>query len=109
MPAQVAQTLLRDNSDGPLPASSIGDRYSDKILVSGNERGVITFAACCRPIPGDEIVGYLSSGKGVVVHREECRNMAELRKTPDRLIEIGGDRPVEIGRASCRERVCQYG
>ncbi|MDP1698377.1 MAG: bifunctional (p)ppGpp synthetase/guanosine-3',5'-bis(diphosphate) 3'-pyrophosphohydrolase [Xanthomonadaceae bacterium] len=94
MPAQVAQTLLRDKDDGALPASALSERYSDKILVSGNERGVITFAACCRPIPGDAIMGYLSSGKGVVVHREECRNVAEFRKTPDRLIAIDWDRQV---------------
>ncbi|PKM07473.1 MAG: bifunctional GTP diphosphokinase/guanosine-3',5'-bis(diphosphate) 3'-diphosphatase [Gammaproteobacteria bacterium HGW-Gammaproteobacteria-4] len=95
MPAQVAQTLLRDKDDGALPASAFNGSYSEKILVSGNERGVITFAACCRPIPGDEIMGYLSSGKGVVVHRLECRNVAEFRKTPDRLIAIDWDRHVE--------------
>jgi guanosine-3',5'-bis(diphosphate) 3'-pyrophosphohydrolase len=95
MPAQVAQTLLRDKDDGALPASAFNGSYSEKILVSGNERGVITFAACCRPIPGDEIMGYLSSGKGVVVHRLECRNVAEFRKTPDRLIAIDWDRQVD--------------
>jgi len=95
MPVQVAQTLLRDKDDGALPASAFNGSYSEKILVSGNERGVITFAACCRPIPGDEIMGYLSSGKGVVVHRLECRNVAEFRKTPDRLIAIDWDRQVE--------------
>jgi len=95
MPAQVAQALSRDKDNDAPPASALRDGYSGKILISGHERGVITFAACCRPIPGDEIMGYLSSGKGVVVHRQECRNVAELRKTPDRLLAIDWDHQVE--------------
>ena len=46
------------------------------------------------PIPGDEIMGYHSTGKGVVVHRVECPNVAEYRKSPERLLEIGWDREV---------------
>jgi len=84
--------------------------HVDKILVSGSERGVITFAACCRPIPGDEIMGYLSSGKGVVVHRLECRNVAEFRKTPERWVAIDWDRQVEGDyRAALRIDATGYG
>lgn len=94
MPAQVAQVLLRGADAVSLP-TSLAPGAGDKILVDGSERGVITFAACCRPIPGDEIMGYLSSGKGVVVHRLECRNVAEFRKTPERWVAIDWDRHVE--------------
>ncbi len=96
MPAQVAQVLLR-GADAVSPSTSTDVLLGggDKILVNGSERGVITFAACCRPIPGDEIMGYLSSGKGVVVHRLECRNVAEFRKTPERWVAIDWDRHVE--------------
>jgi guanosine-3',5'-bis(diphosphate) 3'-pyrophosphohydrolase len=41
----------------------------DKILITGAERGVISFANCCLPVPGDEIMGYHTAGKGIVVHR----------------------------------------
>ena len=96
MPAQVAQVLLR-GADAVSPSASTEVLLGggDKILVNGSERGVITFAACCRPIPGDEIMGYLSSGKGVVVHRLECRNVAEFRKTPERWVAIDWDHHVE--------------
>lgn len=94
MPAQVAQVLLRGADALSMPPTEVPG-HVDKILVSGGERGVITFAACCRPIPGDEIMGYLSSGKGVVVHRLECRNVAEFRKTPERWVAIDWDRQVE--------------
>ena len=66
----------------------------ERILITGAERGVVSFAQCCMPIPGDEIMGYHSTGKGVVVHRVECPNVAEYRKSPERLVEIGWDREV---------------
>ena len=67
----------------------------EKIRITGAERGVLSFANCCHPLPGDEIVGYLSSGKGIVVHREECPNVAELRKQPERRVSIEWDRDVQ--------------
>ena len=66
----------------------------ERILITGNERGVITFANCCLPIPGDDIMGYHTAGKGIVVHRMECPNVAEYRKSPDRWVAIGWDREV---------------
>ena len=55
---------------------------------------MISFAQCCLPIPRDEIMGYHSAGKGIVVHRMECPNLAELRKSPERWVAIGWDREV---------------
>ena len=56
---------------------------------------MLSFAACCHPIPGDEIMGYLSAGKGVVVHRADCPNVAEYRKFPERCVPMAWDRNVE--------------
>jgi len=67
---------------------------TDRILITGNERGVITFANCCLPIPGDEIMGYHTAGRGIVVHRMECPNVSELRKSPERWVPVGWDREV---------------
>jgi guanosine-3',5'-bis(diphosphate) 3'-pyrophosphohydrolase len=66
----------------------------EKILINGSERGVVTFAGCCQPIPGDEIMGYHTAGKGIVVHRMDCPNLAELRKSPERWVPIGWDTTV---------------
>ncbi|MBY0378687.1 MAG: TGS domain-containing protein, partial [Gammaproteobacteria bacterium] len=52
------------------------------LLIKGSEGLVVTFAACCKPIPGDVIVGILSSGKGMVVHREQCPEIVHLHGTP---------------------------
>ncbi|MEN1726921.1 MAG: bifunctional (p)ppGpp synthetase/guanosine-3',5'-bis(diphosphate) 3'-pyrophosphohydrolase [Pseudomonadota bacterium] len=50
------------------------------LTVGGQEGSAITFAACCHPIPGDPVMGYLSPGKGIVVHRQRCPNVVGLRK-----------------------------
>jgi GTP diphosphokinase / guanosine-3',5'-bis(diphosphate) 3'-diphosphatase len=55
---------------------------------------VLSFGNCCNPVPGDDIVGYLSSGKGIVVHRQDCPNLPEYKKTPERIVPIDWDRDV---------------
>jgi guanosine-3',5'-bis(diphosphate) 3'-pyrophosphohydrolase len=67
---------------------------TEKILISGAERGVLSFGNCCYPVPGDDIFGYLSAGKGIVVHRQDCPNVPEYRKTPERIVAIDWDREV---------------
>ncbi|HVR82130.1 MAG TPA: bifunctional (p)ppGpp synthetase/guanosine-3',5'-bis(diphosphate) 3'-pyrophosphohydrolase [Luteimonas sp.] len=100
MPAQVAQALARQKPSTPdllgkLRLPQQGERLlGDTILITGNERGVITFANCCLPIPGDEIMGYHTAGRGIVVHRLECPNVAGYRKSPERWVAIGWDREV---------------
>jgi guanosine-3',5'-bis(diphosphate) 3'-pyrophosphohydrolase len=93
MPAQVAQTLAAQEQEPDLlrPAHVV---LQERILITGAERGVVSFAQCCMPIPGDEIMGYHTAGKGIVVHRLECPNVAEYRKSPERWVPIGWDRQV---------------
>jgi guanosine-3',5'-bis(diphosphate) 3'-pyrophosphohydrolase len=90
MPDQVAAQLVQTRRAEGEPATP----STEKILITGSERGVLTFGNCCHPVPGDEIVGYLSAGKGIVVHRQDCPNVAEYRKTPERMIAIDWDRAV---------------
>jgi GTP pyrophosphokinase len=49
--------------------------------IAGTEGMVVNYARCCYPIPGDEIIGFMSSGRGIVIHRDNCPNLAEYRKT----------------------------
>ena len=49
---------------------------------------MVRLAKCCRPVPGDTIVGYVSLGRGITIHREDCRNMTALRKSPERFTEV---------------------
>ena len=89
--AQVARSLLQlhDEASAQLRIHDV-----EKIRITGAERGVLSFGNCCHPVPGDEIMGYLSAGKGIVVHRTECPNMPEFRKSPERCVEIAWDTSV---------------
>ncbi|MDQ3286820.1 MAG: bifunctional (p)ppGpp synthetase/guanosine-3',5'-bis(diphosphate) 3'-pyrophosphohydrolase [Pseudomonadota bacterium] len=93
MPSQVAGVLAREQSGEP-QRQDRAPLSQDKILITGAERGIITFANCCLPLPGDDIMGYHTAGKGIVVHRLDCSNVAEYRKSPDRWVVIGWDRQV---------------
>ena len=94
MPAQVAQTLVQGAvTEPPLPSKA--RMGGGQILINGSERGVLSFAGCCYAIPGDEIMGYISAGKGVVVHRTNCPNVAGYRKNPERCVPMAWDRYVE--------------
>ena len=96
MPTQVAQVLAHrvpDKSDGLNLAMGVA-LHGEKILITGAERGVVTFANCCMPIPGDDVMGYHTTGRGIVVHRMDCANVVEYRKSPERWVSIGWDRQV---------------
>jgi guanosine-3',5'-bis(diphosphate) 3'-pyrophosphohydrolase len=95
MPAQVARMMVHGSDEHPQVPSALPLSPSDKIMISGSERGVLSFAHCCHPIPGDDIMGYLSAGKGVVVHRLDCPNVSEYRKFPERCVPMAWDRSVE--------------
>ena len=63
--------------------------------IAGTEGSVVSYAHCCYPIPGDEIVGFMSSGRGIVIHRDRCRNLAEYRKHPAKWIPVNWTRGVK--------------
>jgi guanosine-3',5'-bis(diphosphate) 3'-pyrophosphohydrolase len=58
------------------------------LAIKGTEGMVVTFARCCRPIPGDEIAALFSPGKGIVVHRRECRNLGDFQTQKDRWLDV---------------------
>jgi len=61
------------------------------IKVKGVDDVVVRLAECCHPVPGDEIVGYVSLGRGITIHRDDCKNVAALRKSPERFTDVDWD------------------
>lgn len=58
------------------------------VKVQGINNLLITFAKCCQPLPGDRITGFVVRGKGVVIHRTDCKNVPKLLENPDRNIDV---------------------
>jgi RelA/SpoT family (p)ppGpp synthetase len=104
MAALVARRLLPDDS------GEVGAGQAAPLVIAGTEGMVVTYGRCCHPIPGDTIFGYLSAGRGIVIHREDCGNLAEFRKQPDKWVAVEWESrlnrtfPVEI-RAEVHNRL----
>lgn len=88
LPQVVAAVLL-----GQSGASLENDQSAMEI--KGTEGYVLVYAKCCCPLPGDPIEGFLSPDRGLVVHRENCRNLDDLREQPERLMPLRWDDQIE--------------
>ncbi|MFK8053968.1 MAG: bifunctional (p)ppGpp synthetase/guanosine-3',5'-bis(diphosphate) 3'-pyrophosphohydrolase [Woeseiaceae bacterium] len=64
------------------------DETDRPLTIAGTEGMIVSYARCCSPIPGDPIMGYLSSGRGIVIHRTQCGNLASFRKHAQKWIEV---------------------
>lgn len=64
------------------------DSTGSALAVKGTEGLVVNYGRCCHPIPGDAVIGLLSAGRGLVVHRESCRNVAEQRERANRTVTL---------------------
>ncbi len=58
------------------------------IVVKGIDNCLVKLSKCCNPVPGDNIIGYITKGRGVSIHTTECSNVKDLLQDPDRIIEV---------------------
>ena len=65
------------------------NKAENGIIVKGIENCLVRLSRCCNPVPGDEIIGYITRGRGVSVHRKDCTNVINEMEGDDRLIEVG--------------------
>ncbi|MCL6414308.1 bifunctional GTP diphosphokinase/guanosine-3',5'-bis pyrophosphate 3'-pyrophosphohydrolase [Aestuariirhabdus sp. Z084] len=93
MAYMVAKRLL-ESAPGENKEQLNGGDAEQPLTIRGTEGMVISFARCCSPIPGDPIVGHVSSGKGMVIHSESCRNISDIRHNPERCLEVEWDKHV---------------
>ena len=71
-------------------------RSSNKPLaIRGTEGSVVTYAKCCHPIPGDPILGFVSAGRGIVIHLRGCKNVREFKNSPERWVDVQWEKDVE--------------
>ncbi len=93
MAFMVARRLIpNENQDG----NALEESKSDSALaIRGTEGLLMTFSKCCHPIPGDPIVGYVSAGRGMIVHTESCKNVADIRHDPKKYVSLRWDPGVQ--------------
>ena len=89
--APLVTKVLVQHADGNGEASEI----HTPISIAGTESLVVSYARCCHPIPGDPVMGYLSAGRGVVVHRNICGNLSEFRKQPNKWIAVNWEKDID--------------
>jgi len=102
MPLLIARRLLGEELAPAENPSSQPDQPSGVLYIRGTEGMVVNFARCCRPIPGDAILGVFNPGKGIVIHRQGCSNLGDYAKHGHNWIEaewepqVEGEFPTEI-------------
>ncbi len=87
-----ADDLLQTNRRRSRPTTS-SSQFG--IQVEGISEVMLRLAKCCRPVPGDPICGYISLGRGITIHRDDCPNVAVLRKDPERFTNVSWDGDAE--------------
>nr|MBF6621215.1 bifunctional (p)ppGpp synthetase/guanosine-3',5'-bis(diphosphate) 3'-pyrophosphohydrolase [Patulibacter sp.] len=84
-PSGPVEALLRPDVARRQPT---GTAKSYGVTVDGVDDVMLRMAKCCRPVPGDPIVGYVSLGRGITIHRDDCKNAQQLRKDPERFVPV---------------------
>ncbi|KMJ44580.1 bifunctional GTP diphosphokinase/guanosine-3',5'-bis pyrophosphate 3'-pyrophosphohydrolase [Xenorhabdus khoisanae] len=91
MSVVVARNLLLGTSD---KEPNNNGNTARKLPIKGADGILITFAKCCRPIPGDPIIAHISPGKGLVIHHESCRNIRGYQKEPEKFMHVEWDKDI---------------
>jgi guanosine-3',5'-bis(diphosphate) 3'-pyrophosphohydrolase len=88
LPLLVARALISTDAAERNALPELEQGGSRRLAIRGAEGIVVNFARCCRPIPGDQITGLFNPGKGIVVHRCECRNLGEFQSKRYKWLDI---------------------
>jgi len=98
--AIVNKVVQRLKTEGVAAEAPVVTKAPKAQPVSGSDMGVVVpgvtdvlvrLAKCCTPVPGDSIVGYISLGRGITIHRQYCPNVKALRRSPERLTPVAWD------------------
>ena len=89
LPPLTARFLLGINDEGEVKENVAS------LVIAGTEGMVVSYAKCCYPIPGDDVMGYLTAGRGVVIHRTVCGNLSNFRKQPEKWIGVSWEDDIQ--------------
>ncbi|MEO0442216.1 MAG: RelA/SpoT family protein [Pseudomonadota bacterium] len=96
MSSSVAKLLVPDSAD------EVATHIQSPLTIDSTDGTMISLARCCHPIPGDSVVGVLNPGKGLIIHLDTCKNIADIRQSPEKISEVSwspdvsGEFPVDL-------------
>ncbi|HEX6373380.1 MAG TPA: bifunctional (p)ppGpp synthetase/guanosine-3',5'-bis(diphosphate) 3'-pyrophosphohydrolase, partial [Longimicrobium sp.] len=99
-PSAVMRVLWPETvEEAPRPPSAFerlvsrvrGEQATAPLRVQGMSNLMVRYSQCCQPVPGDKVIGYVTRGRGVSVHRIDCPNILQLKEHPERRVEIDWD------------------
>lgn len=95
LPALTARQILGEMH--PESEKAVNGEEGAPLAIRGTEGFMLTYAKCCHPLPGDPVLGYLSPEKGMVVHRDSCKNLADLRERDkkERVVNLRWDDAID--------------
>ena len=91
---QALKQIYPETEQAELPKPNVFDRFVDRmrgtkgVRIQGVDGLMVRYAQCCQPVPGDPVVGYVTRGRGVSIHRADCPNLLLLAHEPERRLEI---------------------
>jgi guanosine-3',5'-bis(diphosphate) 3'-pyrophosphohydrolase len=92
--AQALKQIYPEADQSEPPKQNVFDRFVDRmrgskgVRIQGVDGLMVRYAQCCQPVPGDPVVGYVTRGRGVSIHRADCPNLLLLAHEPERRLEI---------------------
>jgi guanosine-3',5'-bis(diphosphate) 3'-pyrophosphohydrolase len=93
---RLAPLVARKLAGKPESEESSAGSDGKPLAIRGTEGLLVTYARCCHPLPGDNIIGHLSAGRGIVVHRDNCKNLlSEMRDNPEKALALHWDPEVD--------------
>jgi GTP diphosphokinase / guanosine-3',5'-bis(diphosphate) 3'-diphosphatase len=90
-PRSAVEELVADKRKEQTKPTARSSTYGIKVDGDAGMDVMLRLAKCCRPVPGDPIVGYISLGKGITIHRDDCSNARALKKNPERFTKVSWD------------------
>ena len=92
---RIAALVARQLTEKPASAHRGAEKNSTPLSITGTEGMVVNFPKCCLPIPGDPILGFVTTGRGIVVHHQTCPNVTEFRNHPDKWLDVAWEEQLE--------------
>ena len=92
---RIAALVATQLTEQPAAPRKRTGRNSAPLSITGTEGMVVNFPKCCLPIPGDPILGFVTTGRGIAVHHQTCPNVTEFRNHPDKWLDVAWEDQIE--------------